>query len=403
VTSVDMLSSEFHDNPHATYDSLRETDGGVHRLEPGDTWLVLRYADVLAVFRDTRTFSSNWLAAVRPGSTDPGTDFEYDARAAQAVAPSMLFSDPPIHTKLRTLVSKAFTPRAIEALRPKIESITESLLKQIPRGTVFDIIEQFASPLPVEVIADMLGVPDSDREQFARWSDASALLLAPALPSGVRAQARRESAEFTRYVRDVVASRQSNPGPDMISRMLLAAVGEDRLSVTDVVTMTNLLLVAGNETTRTLLTNCLLVLADHPEIQQRVRSDHSLIPALIEETLRTEPSVALTYRLATCDTILGGREIDAGAPLLLSIAAANRDPRVFDEPHHFRLDREPNRHIGFAAGPHFCLGAPLARLEATVALPMFLEHFPRISADPAARTRRMDALTSGYATAQVVL
>jgi cytochrome P450 len=401
--SVDLFSAEFHDDPHPFYDSLREVDGGVHRVAPGDTWLVLRHNDVSAVFRDTRTFSSNWLPVVRPGSSDPDADVEQDTRAARALGPSMLFSDPPVHTKLRALVSKAFTPRAIEALRPSIEAITDRLLSKLSRDVSFDVIEEFTSPLPVEVIADMLGVPDSDREQFGRWSDASALLLAPALPAGVRAQARRESAEFTRYVRDVVEDRRSAPGTDMISRMLAADVDGEHLSTSDVVTTTHLLLVAGNETTRTLLTNCLLVLADHPEIEDQVRADQSIIPALIEETLRMEPSVALTYRLATCDTEVGGHPIEAGSPLLLSIASANRDPREFDDPHAFRLDREPNRHIGFAAGPHFCLGAPLARLEAAVALPMFLDRFPRISANPAERVRRLDALTRGYATAAVVL
>ena len=403
MATVDLVSAEFHYDPHPSYDSLRDTDGGVHRVTPGDAWLVLRYEDVSAVFRDTRTFSSNWLPTVRPGSGDPGTDVERDARAARALGRSMLFSDPPVHTKLRALVSKAFTPRAIEALRPSIEAITDRLLSNLSRGVSFDVIEEFTSPLPVEVIADMLGVPESDREQFGRWSDASALLLAPTLPAGVRAQARHESAEFTRYVRDVVEARRSDPGPDMISRMLAADVDGDHLSAEDVVTMTHLLLVAGNETTRTLLTNCLLALADHPEIEQQVRADHSLIPALIEETLRMEPSVALTYRLATCETVVGGHRIDAGSPLLLSIAAANRDHREFDDPHAFRLDREPNRHIGFAAGAHFCLGAPLARLEAAVALPLFLDRFPRITADPAARVRRTDALTRGYATAPVLL
>jgi cytochrome P450 len=401
--TLDLLSREFRDDPHPFYAALREQGGGVHLHAQTGALLVLRHADTSAVLRDHRTYSSSWIGAVRPGSADDGHDAEQSARFARMMSRSMIFNDPPAHTRLRALVSKAFTPRAIEALRPRIAEIARRLLDDLPRGETVDIVERFTAPLPVEVIAEMLGVPAGDRTDFARWSDASALLIAPVLPPGVRDQARQDSVEFGRYLNDIVAYRRANPGDDMISRLTAAEADGERLSHGDVVTMVNLLLVAGNETTRTLLTNMLVLLADHRQQHERLRAEPALLGGAIEETLRLEPSVPLTYRVTTKPARLGMADVEAGQPILMSIAAANRDPREFDDPDRFLISRDPNRHLGFAAGIHFCLGAPLARLEASVVLPLFLAAFPEPSSDPALRTRRIDALTRGYATVPVNL
>lgn len=398
TASIDLLSDSFHNNPYPFYDSLREEGDGVHLHPQTGALLVLRYQHVSAVFRDHHLFSSDWVGAVTPGAADEGFDPGESERFARMMRRSMIFTDPPRHTMLRRLVGKAFTPRAIEALRPRIADIARRLIGELPRDETVDIVESFAAPLPIEVIAEMLGVPPGDRGQFARWSDASALLAAPVLPPGVRDQARRDAIDFGRYLNQIVARRRSDPGDDMISLLFAAEADGERLSHKDVVTMVNLLLVAGNETTRTLLTNALVLLADHPDQLALVRADPGHIAPAVEETLRMEPSVPLTYRVAAQRARIGDTDVAAGQPILLSIAAANRDRREFPEPDEFLVTRSPNRHLGFAGGIHFCLGAPLARLEAAVALPLFLDTFGQLTADPGARTRRVDALTRGYAS-----
>jgi cytochrome P450 len=395
MESIDLLDPEVHANPYEPLGRLREVGDGVHFHPQTGAWLVLRHAHVGTALRDHGRFSSAW-----PGRV-PGQDIPDDV--AETMRASMLFTDPPAHTRLRSLVSRAFTPRAVEALRPEIERFTGDLLDRLHPGEEVDLISAFAAPLPVEVVAAMLGVPDDDREQFARWSDAAALVAAPKLPTGVRARALAESAEFFSYLHAIVRERRHRPLDDMISSLIRAEVDGERMTDNDVVSMAHLLLTAGNETTRTLLSNALATLLANPGELGAVRRDPDLVPTMVDEVLRFEPSVQMTFRIAREDVAFGATTVPAGSPVLLSIAAANRDPREFPDPERFDAGRRPNRHLAFAMGVHRCLGAPLATLEAEVTLPLLLDRFPGLRLADTPPERKPDALTRGLATLPVVL
>lgn len=392
--ALDLLDDSVHADPHVALRRLREMGSGVCFHPQTGAWLVLRHADVSTVLREPARFSSQWPGRV-PGQQIPD-DVAVTMRA------SMLFADPPLHTRLRGLVSRAFTPRTVEALRPKVAAYAHHLLDAMKPGEEVDFVDAFAAPLPVEVIAEMLGVPGDDREQFMRWSDASALVAAPKLPPGVRERALAESAQFFSYLHAIVRDRRRSPAGDMISSLVQVEFDGERLSDHDVVAMAHLLLAAGNETTRTLLSNAVALLLSHGDQLRRVREDPLLVPSMIDEVLRFEPPVQMTFRIAAQDVTLGDQTVPAGAPLLVSIAAANRDPRVFPDPERFDVGRSPNRHLAFAMGIHRCLGAPLATLEAEVTLPVLLERLPDLRLGDTPPTLRPDALTRGYASLPVV-
>jgi cytochrome P450 len=315
----------------------------------------------------------------------------------------MLFSNPPVHTRLRRLVSRAFTPNAVARLGPKISETTLSLIEQFTHGEEIDFIEQIASPLTVTVIAEMLGIPPGDRVDFARWSDASALTIAPVLPAGAREKAFELSVEFARYLRIAVEERHSVPRDDMISALINVELDGERLTDDDIVQMATLLIAAGNETTRTLMANALAVLLAHPHQFQILKDEPTLTPRMVEEVLRFEPSVYYTFRIATQEVQFGATTIPPDSVVLVSIASANRDDREFALPDSLDIARSPNRHVSFASGIHSCLGAPLARLESQLALPLIFGRFTNLTAGSYPPERRIDALTRGLATLPISL
>jgi len=291
--------------------------------------------------------------------------------------PSFLSLDPPDHTRLRRLVSKAFTPRVIARLEPRILAITTELLDAAAQASQFEVVSQLAYPLPVRIISEMLGVPVADHPRFAGWSARLAHSVQPAFGlNTLEAQARAEAAqaasdEFAEYFRELIARRRANPAQDLLSDLIGAEDNGETLTEDELIATCVLLLVAGHETTVGLISNAILALVRHPGQLALLQSNPQLAAAAVEETLRYDAPVQMTGRVVRGRMRVGDVSAPDGALVLLLLAAAGRDPDAFDDPDRFNIKRGATSHLAFAAGPHFCLGAPLARLEATIALAEF--------------------------------
>lgn len=361
-------------NPFPHYERMRES-APVFQDEQSGSWHVFRYADVERVLSDHGTFSSRF------GGDDP-------SEAGQLFAASLVTTDPPRHRQLRSLVSQAFTPKAVEALAPRISTLTEDLLDKIVSAGTADLIEDLAYPLPVIVIAELMGIPAEDRDRFKHWSDVIVSQTQSGVPNADQSTTNREMAE---YFLALIEHRRSLPGNDLISNLLLAEIDGQKLSVAELLGFCSLLLVAGNETTTNLIGNAVLCFTETPGITERFRAEPALLPQAIEEVLRYRSPVQSMYRVTAADTALGGVPIPAGAPLVAWIGSANRDERQFDHAEQFDVDRGPIRHLAFGHGIHFCLGAPLARLEARIALQAILARLPGLTLAPGSRLQRMDS------------
>jgi hypothetical protein len=334
-----------------------------------------------SILRDRR-FSSSPVhqRGYRPPSYPPD-----DPRAGLPAA-DLLTMDPPDHTRLRRLVSGAFTPRAIAGLEPWIREVTVRLLANADGAAGFDLIQALAFPLPIAVICRLLGVPAEDQAQFRVWGHDVAATLDP--QTAAQAQTRAAELALTDYLQDLVRQRRADPDDSILSALIAAEEGGDKLSPGEVVSTALLLLVAGFETTVNLIGNGTVALLGEPGSWQRLRQDPALIPAAIEEMLRYDSPVQLTSRIATEDAEAGGRVIAAGRAVIVSIGGANRDPAVFEQPDEFRIDRpDPGRHLAFSLGIHHCIGASLARLEARIAIEELTRRYPslELAAPPARR------------------
>ncbi|MFK7914841.1 MAG: cytochrome P450 [Pseudomonadales bacterium] len=293
--------------------------------------------------------------------------------------PAGMLSDPPMHTHYRKLVQQAFTPRAIAALQDDVDQLARRLLHELPTAESFDLHEHFAFPLPVIVISDMLGVPSADRALFKRWSDASVTAMGAEDPSPWLDELTALSDYLLEHIRSERRRLQSNNGQHNLTRGLISA-NIDGASLTDeeIRGVVSQLLVGGNETTTSLITNAVWRLLQTPQLWQALQADRSRIDVALEESLRFDPPVLGLYRTTSVDTNLHGVPVPANSKVLLHYAAANRDPAVFSDPDQFRLDRSSQRHLAFGLGVHFCLGAQLARLEARCALSALLDHFSEL-------------------------
>jgi hypothetical protein len=303
--------------------------------------------------------------------------------------PSMLFADPPYHTRLRGLVSKAFTAKRVEQMRPRIQEIVDELLDAIESADEIDLIEAFAGPLPTIVIAEMLGVDPADRADFKRWSDLGVMNFNPLLTAEERERVNEAGAAMDGYLRRVIEERRAKPQLDLVTSLITAEEGGDQLTDDEIVTMCSLLLAAGNLTTTDLIGNGVLTLLRNPGELKKLRDDPSLIKNAVEEMLRFESPVLMSGRTPLEDRTIAGAEVGAGQSVTPILAAANRDPAAYPNPEQFDITREKTDHHSFGGGVHYCLGAPLARAEAQIAVGTLVQRFPamRLSNSPLAWRR----------------
>ena len=331
---------------------------------PVPMWQVFRYADVLTVLADSSRFSSQAFGL-----------------SGGIFRDTLIAKDPPDHRKLRNLVNQAFTPRAVARLSDRVTQITQELLDQVREQGTMDVVADLAFPLPAKVIAELLGVPPEDWNIFQRWAR-----IGDAGPMQARQGAGRTMREeMFDYFSQLLLERRRAPREDLISALSMAEVDGQRLSQTELLSFCTLLLAAGQETTKNLLTNAIVCLTDHPDSLDRLVREPALMPVAIEEVLRYLPPVWFLFRLTRSEVELAGQRIPANQMVLAWTASANRDPAHFPDPGHFAIEREPNRHLAFGHGIHFCVGAPLARLEARIALPMMLtqlKHLQRVEGVP---------------------
>jgi len=365
--------ADLRSDPYPLYRRLRERDP-VHRSYPAGGWVLTRHDDILAVLSDRRASSDerNWSRYAREMGrlTRAGLPDPYDTGIV-----SMLRRDPPDHTRLRTLVSKAFTPRAVERLRPRIVATVEALLDALPRRGAFELMATFASPLPVAIIAEMLGVSVADRTRFRHWSAEISRLLG----DGSRDDRRRAWAaveEMAAWLTVEVTERRRQPRQDLLSELVAAEEAGDRLDQKELLGTCALLLIAGNETTTNLVGNAVIALLRNPDQLALLRREPARMPAAIEELLRFDSPVQLTSRLVVEERALHGRRLRRGQQLVLVLGAGNRDPARFADPECLDLRRPDPRPLSFGHGLHYCLGAQLARLEAQIALDRLLVRYP---------------------------
>jgi cytochrome P450 len=367
-------------DPYPFYHELRSR-APVHWDESagpgqGGAWVLSRHADVMALLRDGRVSAARLNRQVVVELLPA----EYQAAARQvfrAMPHQLLFLDPPDHTRLRGLVSKAFTPRLLEGMRPHVAALVEDLLDVVAASGQMEVITQLAYPLPAIVIAELLGVPPEDRDKFIRWSaDFGAFLDGSNLTLEQALQALAGVAEFMDYFRRIIATRRTTPREDLLQALLTAREREDVLSEDELLANLVLLLAAGHGTTTHLIGNGLLALLRHPDQWQRLLHDPSMVTTAIPELLRFDSPVQLTGRRVVQELTVGGQTIAAGEHVTVVLGAANRDPAQFPDPDGLDVGRPENRILSFGFGIHFCLGAPLARLEAEIVLAALLQRFP---------------------------
>ncbi len=373
---------EYRADPYPLYRSLQAIDS-FHRSRPADGWVLSRYDDILTVLGD-KAFSAderNWSrwSQVRRRAGREGLPDPYETGEA-----SMLRMDPPDHTRLRSLVSKAFTPRAVEVMRGRIEEVVAQVLDGLPvparGGGRFELIADFAAPLPITVIAEMLGVPAADQDRFRRWSDEAVKTLGENTWEEAR-RARRAMEELGEYIAAVADERRAAPRDDLLSALVAAEEAGDRLSRDELFTTCVLLLVAGNETTTKLIANSVVALLRNPGQLALLRAEPKRIPGAIDELLRYDSPVQLTSRFVTRESTMHANRLQVGQQLVLLLGAGNRDPEQFEDPDRLDVTRENVKHLSFGHGLHHCLGSKLARLEGALALEALVTRFPDLRFD----------------------
>ncbi|CAB3687536.1 Biotin biosynthesis cytochrome P450 [Paraburkholderia phenoliruptrix] len=371
------LSPDFYADPYPVYHALRAHEP-VKRMPDGSLFLT-RFRDVQAVYRDPKTFSSDKTVEFRPKYGDSPLYTHHTT--------SLVFNDPPRHTRVRKLIAGALTARAIAAMEPGLVRLVDGLLDAAAERGRIDLIGDFASAIPVEIIGNLLDVPHAERAPLRDWSLAILGALEPSLTDAQFERGNRAVSEFVDYLRDLVARRRRAPGDpqhDVLTRLIQGEAGGEQLSEEELLQNCIFILNAGHETTTNLIGNGLVTLTEWPDQRAALLAEPALIESAVEECLRFESSNQLGNRMATVDTEIGGLPVARGTPVTLCIGAANRDPEQFPDPDRFEIRREPNRHLAFGFGIHQCAGLSLARLEARIAIDRFVQRFPsyRLDGEP---------------------
>jgi len=366
---LEKLTPEFYANPYPTYRALRE-NAPVKRLPNGSHFLT-RYDDLVSAYKSTRVFSSDKKKEFAPKY---GDSLLYEHHTT-----SLVFNDPPAHTRVRRLIMGALSPRAIAGMEPDLVKLVDRLLDTMAEKRDVDLIDDFAAAIPIEVIGNLLDVPHDEREPLRDWSLAILGALEPVISAEAFARGNRAVKDFLAYLEILVARRRAKPGNpdrDVLTRLIQGEDNGERLTEKELLHNCIFLLNAGHETTTNLIGNGLVALSNHPAEKRRLIDDPVLIKTAIEEMLRFESSNQLGNRMAVEPVELGGITLPAGTPLTLCIGAANRDPKQFPDPERLDIGRTPNRHLAFGTGAHQCAGMALARLEGAIAISRLLARFP---------------------------
>ncbi|WP_432106198.1 cytochrome P450 [Streptomyces sp. bgisy091] len=374
--SFDPWSPAFVADPYPAYAALRAT-GRAHYFEPTRQWLVPHHADVSALLRDRRlgrTYLHRFGHEEFGVAAPPAEHEPFHTLNGHGI----LDLEAQDHTRIRRLVAKAFTPRRVEELAPTVERLAAGLVDDLVAAGGGDLLGAVAEPLPVAVIAEMLGVPEADRRLLRPWSAAICAMFELNPPEETARAAVRASVEFSAYLRELIAARRSDPGADLVSGLIAAHDDEDRLSEQEIVSTCVLLLNAGHEATVNATVNSWRVLFEHPAQLESLRADRALLPTAVEELLRYDTPAPMFTRWVLDDVEIGGTLIPRGAQVALLLASANRDPERFTDPDRLDLSRQDNPHISFGAGIHYCLGAPLARVELAASFRELLRKAPRM-------------------------
>lgn len=392
------IDPAFRANPYPIYERILAEDP-VH-LTPFGVRAFARHADCIAILRDPKRFSSDdrkspfyqpiqqQFGAEKKGATlgslpqtkQPNEGAPQPTDGVSDADRPFLFQDPPDHTRLRRLVNHAFSAKTVEAMRPRVQEIVDELLDKVEAKGSMEAITDLAYPLPVAVICEMLGVPKEDQPIFGGWSEELAKSLDPSIgqPDDVIARRVKAVQDSRAYFRELAAERRKKPGADLLSALIAAEDEGDKLSEGELLSTCTLLLIAGHETTVNLIGNGVLQLLQHPDELARFRADPGLAPGVVEEVLRYDPPVQFDGRICVETAEIGGATINAGDFVMQLIGAANRDTSVFEDPGRFDITRNSTNHIAFGYGIHFCLGAPLARLEGQIALRSLVQRFPSL-------------------------
>jgi len=359
-----LLSDNIRRNPYPLYAQMRATAPTLHDPESG-LWMVFDYDGVKRVFSNYPEFSARF-----------GPEHWFS------------FSDPPQHTRMRALISQAFTANSVSGLEPRIATLSRELIDRKIEGGRMDLVLDYAMQLPILVIAEMLGIPTGDRERINRWNSVMVFMSHSIVGSTEKARANQDFAattvEMAEYLDELLAQRRATPTDDLLTRLLRAEIDGERLTAKEILGFFQLLLLAGSETTTYLITNAILCFLAHPDQLARVLEQPELLSSAIEEVLRYRSPVQWLYRVTRSAVEINGQTIPAGKLVLAMIGSANRDPKHFPDPQTFDVTRSPNPHVAFGHGSHFCLGAPLARLEARIALAHLLQRLENLR--PASNT-----------------
>lgn len=372
------LLPDFVAHRYAYYRHYREHDpvnlGIPTEPEAPDTWYLFRHEDVASVLKDSRFVRDRARLLGVSSSQPPETTRPF----VEVINQWMLFRDPPDHTRLRALVNKAFTPRIVNDLKPRIQDITNHLIERGKQAGHMDLIADFAYPLPVMVIAEMLGALPEDREQFRRWSVVLAKAIDVTASMDIYIEASQVVVSLLGYLREILSQRRKQPQSDLISGLITAEAERHQVTESEILSTCVLLLLAGHETTVNLLGNGMLNLLQHPDQKQLLVANPELMTNAIEELLRFDSPVQMTFRFAAESLNLGGKMISKGDGIAIVIGAANRDPVVFTDPDQLNIQRDAKAHASFGAGIHYCVGAPLARAEGQIAIQAMLQAFPNL-------------------------